>query len=169
MESSFSTEEEERETGGKRREGAHDDKNSANPSNMVSTPEELTLLVASDKPNDATRHFNLKAVMKAEKRSKHAGKKKRKASEQEDETQDDFIINLKDDRFKSIHDNHAFAIDPSNPQYVLAIFSYNFCPSYRTVSTRRRAWSLFWTKGRIYRKIVAKIRKQCLPTAARIR
>jgi hypothetical protein len=78
--------------------------------------EDLALLVVSDKPGSEPKHFNLKSVLKAEKASKLKGKRKRKELEQDDETQDDFAIDLKDDRFKSLHDDHTFAIDPSHPQ-----------------------------------------------------
>ena len=32
------------------------------------------------------------------------------------ETQEDFILDVKDERFKALHEDHQFAIDPSNPQ-----------------------------------------------------
>lgn len=84
-----------------------------------STAEELALLAASDNPNEEPKHFNLKSVLKAEKRSKGKGKKGKKKGEMEDnEIQEEFAINVKDDRFKALHDDHTFAIDPSNPRYV---------------------------------------------------
>jgi hypothetical protein len=59
-------------------------------------------------------------IIKAE---KDAGKKKRKRNkkskgvEREVELGDEgFDINVKDDRFKALHEEPAFAIDPSNPQ-----------------------------------------------------
>ena len=81
------------------------------------TLEELALLAASDNPNAEPKHFNLKAVLKAENKSKRKGKKDRKKGELDDnEIQEDFKIDLKDDRFKALHEDHTFAIDPSNPQ-----------------------------------------------------
>lgn len=47
------------------------------------------------------------------------GKKKRgkKKVVDDDEVQDDFVIDVKDDRFKAIHEDYQFAIDPSNPRF----------------------------------------------------
>jgi len=76
--------------------------------------EELALLISSDNPNAEPKHFSLKAVIKAEKKK---GKKSKKGKhEQEDETQEDFAIDVKDERFKALHESHVFAIDPTNPQ-----------------------------------------------------
>jgi len=87
-------------------------------SNTAVSAEELTLLVASDNPNSEPKHFNLKSVIKAEKRAKLKGKKGKKKSKQDDENevQEDFVINVHDERFKALHDNPQFAIDPSNPR-----------------------------------------------------
>lgn len=69
---------------------------------------------------DEAKHFSMRDIVKAE---KDAGKKKRKrnkksnAVEKEVELGDEgFDINVKDDRFKVLHEEPAFAIDPSNPQ-----------------------------------------------------
>jgi hypothetical protein len=69
---------------------------------------------------DEAKHFSMQDIVKAE---KDAGKKKRKRSkksnaiEREVELGDaGFDINVKDDRFKVLHEEPAFAIDPSNPQ-----------------------------------------------------
>jgi hypothetical protein len=86
-----------------------------------STAEELALLVASDNANEEPKHFNLKSVLKAEKKLKGKGKKGKKKGELDDnEIQEDFSIDVSDDRFKALHEDHMFAIDPSNPQYVFA-------------------------------------------------
>lgn len=88
-------------------------------SRHISTAEELSLIAAPDNPDVDPNHFDMKAVMKAEKAK---GGKKRKmkkggpAEQAENETQDNFAIDLKDNRFKALHENHTFAIDPSNPQ-----------------------------------------------------
>lgn len=83
------------------------------------TAEELTLLAASDNPSDKHRHFNLKSVLEAEKKSRRKGKGgKRNGSTEHAEIQEDFIIDVKDNRFKALHEDHTFAIDPTNPQYV---------------------------------------------------
>jgi hypothetical protein len=84
-----------------------------------STAGELALLAASDNPNAEPRHFDLKSVLKAEKKTKGKRKKSKHEGEpEENETQEDFAIDVKDDRFKALHEDHTFAIDPSNPQYV---------------------------------------------------
>ena len=89
-------------------------------SNTAVSAEELALLVASDNPNAEPKHFNLKSVIKAEKRAKLKGKKGKKKSKQDDENevQEDFVVNVHDDRFKALHHDPQFAIDPSNPRYV---------------------------------------------------
>ncbi|KAI6029460.1 hypothetical protein BKA83DRAFT_110229 [Pisolithus microcarpus] len=40
-----------------------------------------------------------------------------KEHEDDSEAEEDFSIDVKDDRFKALHDDHQFAIDPSNPQF----------------------------------------------------
>ncbi|OCH96084.1 hypothetical protein OBBRIDRAFT_361349 [Obba rivulosa] len=86
----------------------------------ISTAEELALLAASENPAAEPKHFDMKAVLKAEKGKK--GKKGRKGKkgkggEEENELQEDFAIDVKDDRFKAVHEDHTFAIDPSNPHF----------------------------------------------------
>ncbi|KAK7059015.1 pre-rRNA-processing protein esf1 [Paramarasmius palmivorus] len=80
-----------------------------------STDEELSLLVGTDGPSHEPQHFNLKAIMKAERKQKK--KKGKKVAEEENEMQEDFTIDVKDDRFKAIHEDYNFAIDPTNPQF----------------------------------------------------
>ena len=84
----------------------------------AATAEELALLVASDNPNGAAKHFDMSAVLKAEKKSAKKGKRGRKEKHGlgDQDTQEDFRIDVADERFKSLHEDHAFAIDPSNPQ-----------------------------------------------------
>ncbi len=88
------------------------------PVRVESTAEELALLAASDNPNGEVKHFDMKAVLRAEKRGgKKKGKKGKKGVDDgENEVQDDFVIDVKDDRFKSVMEDHTFAIDPTNPQ-----------------------------------------------------
>lgn len=88
-----------------------------------STAEELALLAASDNPNTEPKHFNLKSVLKAEKKRKGKKKKPRKGEAEESEIQEDFTIDVKDGRFTALHEDHTFAIDPSNPQYVIFLLS----------------------------------------------
>ncbi|KAF8168159.1 hypothetical protein B0H34DRAFT_792796 [Crassisporium funariophilum] len=82
------------------------------------TAEELALLVASDNPNAEPKHFNIKSVIKAEKQNKRKkGRRKGKAEGEDNEIQEDFVMDVKDDRFKVLHEDHQFAIDPSNPHF----------------------------------------------------
>ncbi|KAI0348561.1 hypothetical protein BDW22DRAFT_103185 [Trametopsis cervina] len=85
-----------------------------------SRADELHLIATADDPNGEPKHFDMKAVIKAEKSKgkKHKGKKKKsKTGETEQELQEDFSIDVKDDRFKALHEDHTFAIDPSNPHF----------------------------------------------------
>lgn len=86
------------------------------PGSSAATFEDLDALAGIDE----AKHFSMQDIVKAE---KDAGKKKRKrnkksnAVEREVELGDEgFDINVKDDRFKALHEEPAFAIDPSNPQ-----------------------------------------------------
>lgn len=81
-----------------------------------STAEELALIAASDNLNGPPDHFDMKAVLKAEKRAKLKGKRAKKSKDADAEVQESFAIDVTDDRFKALHEDHMFAIDPSNPQ-----------------------------------------------------
>lgn len=89
----------------------------ANEPRTAATADELALLVASDNPNGA-KHFEMSAVLKAEKKSGKKGKKGRKEKDgsNEQDAQEDFQIDIADERFKALHEDYTFAIDPSNPQ-----------------------------------------------------
>jgi len=101
-----------------KKRGAKNDDDDKSMARHVSTAEELALLTASDNPTDQPKHFNMKAVLKAEKKQRLKRKKGKKTAEmEENEVQEDFSINVKDDRFQAVHDDHAFAIDPSNPRF----------------------------------------------------
>ncbi|KAF9270189.1 hypothetical protein L218DRAFT_968885 [Marasmius fiardii PR-910] len=79
--------------------------------------EGLSLLVSSENPAGEPQHFNLKAVMKAERKQKRKNKKGKKAADEDNELQEDFVLDVQDDRFKAIHEDHSFAIDPTHPQF----------------------------------------------------
>ncbi|KAJ3799910.1 hypothetical protein GGU11DRAFT_678391 [Lentinula aff. detonsa] len=81
----------------------------------IATETELSLLVGSS--NTEPQHFNLKSVIKAEKLKGKKLKRGKKHKVDEAELQEDFSIDVDDDRFKALHENHDFAIDPSNPHY----------------------------------------------------
>ncbi|KAF7793336.1 hypothetical protein EIP86_004448 [Pleurotus ostreatoroseus] len=86
----------------------------------AATAEELALLAASDNPNGELKHFDMKAVLKAEKGKgkKHKrNKSKKNDGDEANELQEDFAIDVKDERFKAVLEDHTFAIDPSNPQF----------------------------------------------------
>ncbi|KAJ7900291.1 hypothetical protein B0H14DRAFT_3080630 [Mycena olivaceomarginata] len=89
----------------------HDTVSEDKPSRTLSTAEELSLL--------SPRHFDMKAILKAEKQAKRKGKKKKSAAGDEaaNEMQEDFAIDVNDSRFQVLHEDHAFAIDPSNPHF----------------------------------------------------
>ncbi|KAG6842256.1 hypothetical protein C0991_000226 [Blastosporella zonata] len=89
------------------------------PPRPLSTPEELALLVASDNPAAETQHFNLKSVLKAEKKARGKGQKRKndKNDDGDNEIQADFRIDVNDDRFKILHEDHQYAIDPTNPHF----------------------------------------------------
>lgn len=99
-----------------------------------STAEELALLAADvHASGNEPRHFDMAKVIKAEKdkSKKKLHKKKGKGAaeveaveeEMEREDGEGFEINVNDERFKAMHEQHEFAIDPSNPQYVFPLFS----------------------------------------------
>ncbi|KAH9065970.1 hypothetical protein EDB87DRAFT_1554816 [Lactarius vividus] len=87
-------------------------------SRSFSTKEELSLLVAPDRLDSEPKHFDMAAIIKAEKgaRKKHKGRKKKNDND-ENEVQDNFVIDVKDERFTALHEDHAFAIDPSHPNF----------------------------------------------------
>jgi hypothetical protein len=89
-----------------------------NKARKPSTKEELSLLAAPDEPDSGPKHFDMAAIMKAEKTKgkKRKGRKKKTRGEDENELQDNFAIDVKDERFMALHEDHVFAIDPSNPQ-----------------------------------------------------
>ncbi|THV07726.1 hypothetical protein K435DRAFT_959788 [Dendrothele bispora CBS 962.96] len=108
-----SDEEEEREP----RKSSSKSKDKKGSTKSASSTDELALLVSSDQAGNEPQHFNLKAVMKAERKKGKGKDKKRKARDDENELQEDFEIDVADDRFKALHEDHQFAIDPTNPHF----------------------------------------------------
>ena len=106
--------------------------------------EELALLVASDNPNVEPKHFNIKSVIKAEKQKKRKKGRKAKGDVDTNEIQEDFILDVKDERFKALHEDHQFAIDPSNPQYIFSFYLKSFSIAdfitFFQASKRRKVW-----------------------------
>ncbi|KAI0159652.1 hypothetical protein GGR57DRAFT_433450 [Xylariaceae sp. FL1272] len=63
-------------------------------------------------------HFNMDEITKAEKKKAKKFKKKGKNKvEDHGGLQQGFEMNVGDDRFKAVFENHEFAIDPSNPKF----------------------------------------------------
>jgi hypothetical protein len=65
-------------------------------------------------------HFDMNDIVKAEKHGSKKGKaSKRKAEDvkAQGKLQEDFEMDVEDERFKAVFDNHEFAIDPSNPKF----------------------------------------------------
>lgn len=86
--------------------------------------EALSLLMDDgDGGSDDGKHFDMQAILRAEKiggkpkKSLKKGKDRRKHKEATEllaKEKDKFEVDLKDDRFKRIHEDHEFALDPSN-------------------------------------------------------
>lgn len=90
------------------------------PAGVTSRPEatldELALLVDPENSHSEPKHFNLKSILKAEKKPHRKRKQKKAVDEDDNETQPDFTIDVKDNRFKALHEDPQFAIDPTNPK-----------------------------------------------------
>ncbi|CAG8567051.1 4622_t:CDS:2 [Acaulospora colombiana] len=74
---------------------------------------ELELLVAGDEDDHERRHFDMKEIIKNEK--KKGRKKKLDKGAQNDN--DSFEINTDDSRFAALYNSHHFAIDPTNSHF----------------------------------------------------
>ncbi|VDB99638.1 unnamed protein product [Peniophora sp. CBMAI 1063] len=88
---------------------------------LPSTKEELSLVVVPDGIGNEPKHFDMKAVLRVEKGRKRNKNRRGKNGDDEDdgerELQEDFSIDVKDDRFNAVHEDYTFAIDPSNPHF----------------------------------------------------
>lgn len=64
-------------------------------------------------------HFDMKDIIRAEKVKAKKGKARKRAEAKETRggLQEDFEMDVDDDRFKAVFDSHEFAIDPSNPKF----------------------------------------------------
>ncbi|XP_022105299.1 ESF1 homolog, partial [Acanthaster planci] len=78
---------------------------------------ELELLFMDD--DDGKKHFSLKQIMENEQNQGKKAKRKKKKGQQEEETklEDDFEVDVKDDRFQALFTSHLYAMDPSDPQF----------------------------------------------------
>ncbi|EFY86107.1 pre-rRNA-processing protein ESF1 [Metarhizium acridum CQMa 102] len=80
----------------------------------------LTKVMAQDaRDNQAEHldHFDMNEIMRAEKKKNKKGKKEAGSSGDRGGLQEDFTMDVEDDRFKAVFDSHEFAIDPSNPKF----------------------------------------------------
>lgn len=67
---------------------------------------------------DHLEHFDMNEILRAEKKKNKKGKfKKGKDKETRGGLQEDFKMDVDDDRFKAVFESHEFAIDPSNPKF----------------------------------------------------
>lgn len=73
---------------------------------------ELELLLNDDQDN--RKHFSLKKIQDRENK---LSKSKRKLDADDVENDDDFEVNVKDNRFCALYTSHHYNIDPTDPQY----------------------------------------------------
>lgn len=108
------------------------------------TQAELELVAAPD--DGSAKHFDMNAIVKEDKRKSKKGKAGRRKATQgdQDEIQENFELDITDSRFKAIHEDPNFAIDPSNPQCV-QLYYHEYCANVQNpiASKRRRACQLF--------------------------
>ncbi|KAK8090705.1 hypothetical protein PG994_000210 [Apiospora phragmitis] len=81
----------------------------------------LQKLMADDSAGAAEHldHFDMNEIARAEKQKDKKNKKKQKKDGAEDRggLQQDFEMDVTDERFKKVFENHEFAIDPSDPKF----------------------------------------------------
>lgn len=82
-------------------------------SEPVEKPNNLELLAMDS--DDDKQHFDYKEIVKKDSKKKKKKDKKRKGSKQEN--QDDFEMNLGDNRFADIFKNPKYNVDPSHPSF----------------------------------------------------
>ncbi|KAH7353825.1 pre-rRNA-processing protein ESF1 [Plectosphaerella cucumerina] len=81
---------------------------------------QLQLLMAGENAGEADHldHFDMNEITRAEKLKKKKYKKKGKRGDEERAgLQEDFKMDVDDDRFKAVFESHEYAIDPSNPKF----------------------------------------------------
>ncbi|KAK8864269.1 hypothetical protein IAR55_001515 [Kwoniella newhampshirensis] len=90
-------------------------------SSEVDREADLLALMGSDPKPDT--NFSMKDILKAEKetvakRIRHRKKSGKKDEEEKELGPDGWKIDVRDERFKALHEEPEFAIDPSNPHFV---------------------------------------------------
>ncbi|KAL1389500.1 pre-rRNA processing protein Esf1 [Phyllosticta capitalensis] len=85
---------------------------------------QLELLMADEGADAKLKHFDMKAIEKAEKEARRKGKGKKNktkknaaADDANGEEQSGFSMDTADPRFKAVFDSHEYAIDPTNPRF----------------------------------------------------
>ncbi|KAI1158855.1 hypothetical protein F5B18DRAFT_639247 [Nemania serpens] len=81
---------------------------------------QLEKIMADGSTNEADRleHFNMNEITRAEKKKSKKFKKKGKSQDEDHGgLQEGFEMNVNDNRFKAVFEDHEFAIDPSNPKF----------------------------------------------------
>ncbi|KZW02680.1 hypothetical protein EXIGLDRAFT_744513 [Exidia glandulosa HHB12029] len=104
--------------------GAGSDSDDAKPRKDASK-QDLEALIEENEADggDGLQHFDMRAVVRADKVSKAKGKlakkmkKKLERGGHADETGEGFMLDVADPRFGALHEDPAFAIDPSNPKF----------------------------------------------------
>lgn len=76
---------------------------------------ELELLLEEPEDPNAKKHFSLKKIQDSESVSK--SKKKRKRDAETEKAEDNFEIDVKDERFSALYTSHHYNIDPTDPHY----------------------------------------------------
>ncbi|KAL6414537.1 Pre-rRNA-processing protein esf1 [Ilyonectria robusta] len=75
----------------------------------------------NDNQVDHLDHFDMNEILKAEKLKGKKGKAKKRAEAKKSQSrgglQEDFDLDVADDRFKAVFESHEYAIDPSNPKF----------------------------------------------------
>ncbi|KPM35452.1 Pre-rRNA-processing protein esf1 [Neonectria ditissima] len=86
--------------------------------------EQLAKVMAADANDNQAEHldhFDMNEILRAQKRAGKKGKAKKRAEAKAKESrgglQEDFAMDVGDDRFKAVFDSHEYAIDPSNPKF----------------------------------------------------
>lgn len=82
----------------------------------------LEKIMADEKTGHAEHldHFDMDEITRVEKKKAKKLKKKKKGKDEVEDhggLQENFEMNVNDDRFKAVFESHEFAIDPSNPKY----------------------------------------------------
>ncbi|XP_024085180.1 ESF1 homolog [Cimex lectularius] len=79
---------------------------------------ELELLLAGDEPEEMGKaHFNLKDIQKKERMEGKKKKWQKKQNKGMEDGEDNFKVDLADNRFSALYTSHHFNIDPADPHF----------------------------------------------------